>query len=179
MNDYATDVIDLGCHPHGTDVSVGPLLRRFTPKRFYGFDPYPDTREQAFVTHPLGGALISIRRQAAWTYDGLIMMTVGETAILSTVIVERAVQGRDLEVECFDLAVFLQNIADDETKDARSIVVKFDVEGAEYDLLHHLHATGADELVKLALVEWHAVPGGDTWKAELLSKLRCEVQPWQ
>lgn len=173
----ATDVIDLGCHPHGTQVSVGPLLRRFRPKRFYGFDPYPSTREQSFVTHPNGGTMVTIRRQAAWTYDGIVRLNVAETG--STLIVERGVQGVELEVDCFDLAVFLQNIADDEKKDARSIVVKFNVEGAEYDLLTHLHATGTDELVKLALVEWHDVPFGEDWKADLLGRLRCEVQPWQ
>jgi hypothetical protein len=61
------------------------------------------------------------------------------------------------------------------------MVVKFDVEGAEFPLLEAMHERGVDKLVDLILVEWHDHKmGGDfvLRRSILEAKLRTKVQEW-
>ena len=55
------------------------------------------------------------------------------------------------------------------------IILKLDCEGSEYDLLRHLIKTGADTMLKLAWIEWHAPDRG----RELIEgEIACEIREW-
>lgn len=144
-------MVDLGCAPHGTDISVQPLIERFHPRVLYGFDPL-----QRDVIAEQDGTRVVLSPRAAWTHDGYVG------------IVEDGIRTQVFESEagcvpCFDLARFLSELPDEE------IVLKLDVEGGEYELLPHLHATCVDERVSLCLVEWHG---------EGRVALRCPIEEW-
>jgi FkbM family methyltransferase len=159
-------VVDLGCHFHPdnpSDASVVTLLARFRPALFYGFDPHPDTAETCAF---LDGGKVTIRRQAAWTFDG-------ETGYYANGITSRLEDDGE-PVACFDLAAWLTV--------SGPVTMKMDVEGAEYELLEHLIATGADRNVERLLVEWHEPPiGPKQWKRRqrrILAALDCPVEDW-
>jgi Methyltransferase FkbM domain len=147
--------------------AIGPLLERFKPDLFYGFDPHPATELRMGVGSD-GKFLTSIliARKAAWVYDGVVPFV---PAGLRSRIDE---EGES--VVCFDLARFLLELPEDE------IIVKMDIEGAEKLVLEHLIATGADRRISLLLVEWHDhrdfVETFD--RADLIARLHCPIEEW-
>lgn len=153
-------VVDLGCVDYFApepgfpdDLSIGPLIERFQPEVLYGFDPL---LEEADVDIR-AGTLVLLEPKAAWTYDGFVGI---RPRGMSTNVFETPVG----TTPCFDLARFIRGLPEDE------IVVKFDVEGAEYPLLQHLHRTGADERIALILMEWHD---------EARISVRCPIEEWE
>jgi FkbM family methyltransferase len=168
-----TIVVDLGCATHEDEESIAKLTGRFHPAMYYGFDPWPDMREQ---TEPR----LQILRRAAWTYDGIVELALGSWREWdATVVREKNGRGewhRTTMVPCFDLARFLAELPSKHT-----LVVKMDVEGAEFPLLQHLIDTDTDVLIDLLLVEWHdekMVPRPD--RRMLIEALRCgAVEEWQ
>lgn len=144
-------VVDIGCmtHPaHPEDESQNRLIERFRPEVYYGFDPHPDTPEHLVSVDP-SGTRIEIRRAAAWTFDGLVGLSLPPRVLnpLRTCVDRDAIDA----VECFDLARWLL----EEIDCVGSVVLKMDCEGAEYELIPHLTATGAFNQVSLLLVEFH------------------------
>lgn len=165
-------VIDLGCAPHGADASIEPLLARFSPGVLYGFDPLIGHPRTALV----GDTRVDLEPKAAWTHDGFLGF------------VDQGIRSRVYEFEagtvpCFDLAAFVRSFQGEE------IVLKMDIEGAEYELVPHLCDTRTDELLSLLLVEWHCLEcgrGGDNVEGcpdcgapvAKIGGLRCRVEEW-
>lgn len=145
-------VIDLGCYEHEVSRSVEPLVERFRPRILYGFDPLlpKDSKRLLDGTHCV------LTRSAAWTREGTVGIERNGTRT-------RILEDGD-EVPCFDLARFIAALPRHER-----VVLKLDVEGAEYPLLEHLHAQGLDARLTLALVEWHA---------DARVELDCPVEEW-
>lgn len=186
-------VVDLGCFPHGHEVSIERLIERYMPDRLYGFDPYPELLEceARRVVERVGLAShhtvrIELRRLAAWTFDGEIeyARVNGERAWDSTVMREKNSrrewqQGEIVTVPCFDFALWLAGLEREPSDEP--LVVKMDIEGAEFPLLEHLHEAGADALCDLLLVEWHEHKMGAGFaerRAALARALRCAVEEW-
>lgn len=168
-----TVVVDIGCHNHPrhegrSQDSVARLIARFRPHQLFGFDPHPDMPELAGWGS--GMTTILVERKAAWTHDGLIGYTAREDLPLRS----KVGGGEGTLVPCFDLSAWLAG---------RRVVLKIDAEGAEYELLEHLHATGRDWNVERLLVEWHSPPQGPPdWEARrdrLIDVLRCPVEVWE
>lgn len=150
-------VVDLGCYPHQDIDSIGILADRYQPRLLLGFDPL--AQPELFRR---GDTVVMTVPLAAWTRSG----TVGfqEAGIDSSV---SNMGGQT--VGCFDLADLLAAF------DGEQLVVKMDVEGAEYPLLEHLHAENADARLDLLIVEWH---GDDDERDRLLPKMRCRIEEW-
>ena len=169
-------VIDLGCAPWGEEVSIEKLVRRFEPATLFGFDPA--------LIHPsqyaIGATSCVLSPKAAWTYDGWIGY---EPAAQRSALVQTG----GTPVECFDFAEFLVAMGSELEDD---LVVKMDIEGAEYELLDYLHEGGQDAGIDLLLVEWHCLScgrGGDNAdgrcpncrkKVRRITDLRCETEDW-
>lgn len=137
-------VVDCGCCNWGSERSIDRLVERFRPKVLYGFDPYPEVHDS---TYTLDGTTVIVRNAAAWTHDGTVPFVPDGTR--SHVGVDLNGYGADVDrVDCFDLAAFLPLMPG-------SVILKLDVEGAEYTLIPHLVATGAIDKVELLLVEFH------------------------
>jgi hypothetical protein len=60
------------------------------------------------------------------------------------------------------------------------VVVKMDIEGAEFPILEKMIDDGTDLLTTLLLVEWHdgVMEGFGTKKRRLLERISCAVAPW-
>lgn len=84
-----------------------------------------------------------------------------------------------LEVHCIDFAQYLKDLY--ERLDVTELLVKLDIEGAEFPVLEQLIETGADKLITKLYVEMHpnkVVEYTTTYSDELLERLSCEVVKW-
>jgi hypothetical protein len=182
-------VVDVGCFPHGHEVSVETLIDRFCPEVLYGFDPWPELMEgeQTVRLERVGAAVprevrVVLARKAAWVADGLIEIALvgGERAWDSTVMREKNSrrewqQGEITKVACFDFPAWVEGLPEGD------LIVKLDAEGAEFPLLDALHERGVDGRVSLLLVEWHDAKMNGQFAVErerLLGLLRCPVEEW-
>jgi hypothetical protein len=164
-------VVDVGCVTWlkpgqlGQEDSIGYLLKRFGPTVLYGFDPHPGLVE---MIDRVDGAVVMTSRRAAWTYDGEIALDLQANCT-------HVDAGMD-KTPCFDLARWLLELPKAE------IVMKLDVEGAEYVLLPHLIETGAIRRVNRLLVEWHVgryANGLQSDRRAIMRGIDCPVEEWQ
>lgn len=167
-------VVDLGCatYPnHPGDESMLTLLERFRPSVYYGFDPHPSVVER---DRWVGGSRTIIQRKAAWTRAGVLGF-VTTPAVGNELGSYTADAPVGETVECFDLARFLGGCV---PYASGELVLKLDVEGAEYPLLEHLVGHDIDPALSLIMVEWHEIEGGPARVLEILKQLRCPVEEW-
>lgn len=162
----AVIVVDLGCNTYaeyGEDESIHRLIRRFQPDAFFGFDPHPDTDPGRYE---IDGCPVVISRQAAWTQTGQLPFVAASlrSGVESCEHRKPPVnQSETIAVESFDFCSWLLTLPPGE------LIVKMDVEGAEYELVPALVATGADKMISLLLIEWHGPP---------LQGLSCPTEEW-
>ncbi len=149
-------VVDLGCAPHGNRHSSKELIAAYKPDLLLGFDPLAKPR-----TGFLDGSFVIVSDSAASTFCGWI-------AFHEDGIESQTSFGEDA-VRCFDLAALLRSLPGE-------VLLKMDVEGAEYPLLQHLINAGVwpDRI----LVEWHEQFYGTPEKERLLAAIPCEVEEW-
>lgn len=159
----AAIVIDLGCESHGLD-STTLLIDRFRPDLLYGFDP--GSEESVSVYR---GAALTRSSKAAWVWDGMVpFVDDGVASCLAPDGLPLLPETMQLApqpprpVECFDFSAWLERL------NRHEVVLKMDVEGAEYALLEHLIKTGMIKRVGLLLIEWH--PSAVV--------LPCRVETW-
>lgn len=151
------DVVDVGCMDFGYQDSIGSLVDTYRPRRLYGFDPHPRLDVSRRWHH---GVPVVLRQAAAWLYDGEVLFYENGTS-------SKTAEGATL-VPCIDFSGWLQ-------KHARRVVLKMDVEGAEYELLGRMADEGTDQLVEELLIEWH---GDDTQAAAITARLACPTRQW-
>jgi FkbM family methyltransferase len=148
-------VIDVGCARWGNDYSIERLIQWYHPDVLIGFDPAKDVAKAMPRADVLATAKtqVILRREAAWVYDGEVRFM--EDGLNSQV--------GDAEhwplVRCVDLARVIEELPEG------PVVLKLDAEGAEYDLLEHLIATGAAARLTRLLVEWHPTGQGERRRA--------------
>lgn len=148
-------VVDLGCKNWGgEDESLNKLIDRFHPDLYFGFDPHPEITEG--VTR-IGDTTVIICNKAAWISCGT--QTFRESGISS-----RVINGGSWQVETFDVSSFLRSLPECE------LIVKMDMERAEYPVLGQLLSDGTHERIDKLLIEWHG--------AEHIGGIREWVENW-
>lgn len=147
-------VVDLGCATIGTEESVLKLTRRFRPLLLFGFDPLVTPGQRV-----VDSTVIIESAAAAWTCDGFVSWHADTTRSRVVSDDESAVA-----VQAFDLNAWLRVLPS-----TAEVLLKLDVEGAEYPLLERLHDDGLDEGLNRVIVEWHA---------EERVELNCPVEEW-
>ncbi len=169
-------VVDLGCCAHEGDQSVEPLVERFKPRVLLGFDPLL----HAARSYKIDDTLVVLKAEAAWTYDGVIDLAVGYGSSLDATVVrdkhDRGEWDETTQVPCFDFVEWLRYQHHREAK-----VLKLNIEGAEFELLEHLHASLKDEWFDRIIVAWHDDRLGGGYperRAKLEAGLRCPVEEW-
>lgn len=172
-------VIDVGCAKHGGDESIPYLIEEFRPDVLYGFDPVGVADGDDLIED----TRVVLRRAAAWTHEGIV------TFVADGIRGHVEPWGTGELVACFDLAHFILDLPDE------PVVLKLDCEGAEYELLPHLVATGADLRLQLAWVEFHCPSCGTGWfsaddrcgrcehhepgkRSDVEAAMRCEMHQW-
>jgi hypothetical protein len=176
---FDTDiVVDLGCCTYQRGVagqqqvedSIHTLIKRFKPTLLFGFDPHPAL--QSTVGQVYGTTVIT-NRLAAWTNDEEVGL--GLAANCTHVDLDEVER-----TKAFDIAAWVRTLPE-----AR-IVLKVDVEGAEYVLLPHLIAHGLMDRFSHVLVEWHTGEYANNWdvrtdmdRETILAEIECPVEVWQ
>lgn len=165
-------VIDLGCYSHGQAKfdSLHALAEKYRPPLLLGYDPLVKPlgygRDGA---HDVSSTVVLVQPVAAWTHTGFVGFERNG--------VESRVGGLDSpQVPCFDLTALIVALA------GQNIVLKLDVEGAEFKLLEHLLVTGVSGRIGRLLIEWHDhVPSAvsvATRRSVILDLLECPVEDW-
>jgi FkbM family methyltransferase len=149
-----TVVVDLGCANYGSQDSVSALIDAYHPDKLYGFDPQPG---MDWAVELRANTLVVLDKRAAWLYDG-------EIGYHEDITRSHIVDGAE-PVACFDFSAWLKTLG-------CHVILKMDVEGAEYELLERMIADGTDQLVDELLVEWHDDDHG------LTARLACPVSEW-
>lgn len=163
-------VVDVGCASWTTkddkiEDSIMSLIQRFKPKILFGFDPIPYVNDGVGM---IEGTMVVTAQRAAWTHSGIETYAFDRNC--------SHIGGEDAKVACFDLVAFLRGLPGPE------IILKMDIEGAEYELLPHLIENDAMGNVSRLLIEWHTGKyrnDFDGWSREdIESKLTCTVEEW-
>lgn len=155
-------VIDLGCFKHYKHDSITSLVGVFRPRLLLGLDPLDTTR--SFVDRETQVTVLSM---AAWSSTGILRLR-GDG--LSTYVSDELPAPR--MTPCIDVAALL-----DVMRAFGSIVMKVDVEGAEWTLLERMIETGTDRLVAKLLMEWHEDPDRER-RTAMKRRLACPVEEW-
>lgn len=120
---------------------------------------------------------------AAWTYDGEIEFAVdntltprGSTVMQSKVAIWDTMP--HIQVKCFDLSKWLEQFKDD------LLVVKMDIEGAEFPILEKMITDGTIYIPDKLMVEFHPNKVRDyttTYKEDLIKRIKnlgVELLEW-
>ena len=150
-----TIVVDLGCADYGSQDSVRSLIDKYHPDRLYAFDPHPIVEEGRWMRK---GVSVVFCRRAAWLHDG-------DVGYHENITSSHIVSDDTDTVPCFDFSKWLAGLGE-------HVILKMDVEGAEYDLLERMIADGTDHLVDELIIEWHDDDRG------LIERLACPVKDW-
>lgn len=163
-------VIDVGCARHGGDYSIERLIDAYHPELLVGFDPAPNFQDA--MPEERHGTTVVLYAEAAWTFDGEVMFS-GEGLVAHVGGPARQQErGTQRMVPCVDLARVIMDLGEGD------LVVKFDCEGGEFDLLEHLIATGADKRCERILVEWHPVGEGER-RHRIETTIGCQLEQWR
>lgn len=105
--------------------------------------------------------------QAVWIEDGHLNFTGGSGNQGATVMVPKEVRPGET-VECLDFATWLRRFEGYE-----EVIVKLDIEGAEYPVLERLLETGAIKIITWLFVEFHPgrFPDGFQRRDKLLAAI--------
>lgn len=148
--------IDLGCYD-------GDSVEQFRNWRKLAFNPAIEWEIHAFDPNPafkeewdrIKDDSTFFYQKAAWVKDGEVLFAIdtetdgiGSTAMTS----KKAVwdSGQITSVPCFDFSEWLQQFK------GCFVVLKMDIEGAEFPILEKMIADNTDEIVGRLMVEFHA-----------------------
>jgi len=163
-------VVDLGCCGYERngrmEDSIHTLIKRFKPRILFGFDPHPALREAVGDLH---GTTVITSRRAAWTRYGKVGLEIQGNCTHVT-------EKWESMADCFDIANWMRSLPD------VNIVLKVDVEGAEYILLPYLAQAGLIDRFSRILVEWHTgeyANGYESDRASIVERISVPMEEWQ
>jgi len=154
--------IDCGFY-RGEGTSLFKKTKDFTEDFIlYGFEATPP---EELNINPEG---ITLNRKAVWTHDGILDFHISGRArgrcngVFKN---DRAKKEKVLQVPCIDFGKWIMDNFDEDD----FIVLKMDIEGAEFELLQSMIDDGSIKFINIAYIEFHHKrdPYGDI-KAYLL-----------
>ena len=89
----------------------------------------------------------------AWIYDGIIDYSlISEDNVSNSIIQYKKgyFDNKIIKVKCFDFSKFLEKF-----KEYGQVIVKMDIEGAEYEILDKVINDGNDDIITILLCEFH------------------------
>jgi len=168
--------IDLGAYDGDT---VREFLADHPKATVYAFEPNPNLGAAWLGATPSN---VHFYPWAAWTANVTREFAVDATTdspMGSTLIPEKRelwALATKVQVKCFDFSSWLKKL-----KFTKPLIVKMDIEGAEFPVLEKMIADGTDELIDELRVEWHQgkIDGKSTDDVNgLKRRLRCRVVDW-
>jgi len=97
---------------------------------------------------------VTFYKKAAWIHDGTVRLYLGDYSFSSTINSSKITnirQDRYVDVDCLNISNFILNNFDKDDY----IILKIDIEGAEYKLLNHMLSTNALTYINDLFVEFH------------------------
>lgn len=165
---------------------VEKYLNRFkTFHKVYVFEPNP------IFHNSYDSSGVTLINKAIWTFDGTIPFHIsrdknqvsssilsGKMSVVDGVLVP-FMHDSPINVECIDFSKWLRNTF----KHYWDLTIKFDIEGAEYEVLWKMIEDGTIGMVNHLYVEFHAdkIPGMKESHDRLINKLESlgvKVKPW-
>jgi FkbM family methyltransferase len=150
--------IDLGAYTGDTIKEFfnwAGLVGKPTDYEIFAFEPNPDLHDQMIrITRDYPNVVF--KPWAAWTFDGKLEFAKDETAtpMGSTVMhSKKAIWDvyPHVEVKCFDFSKWLKQMFNENDE----VIVKMDIEGAEFPVLEKMLKDGTITIPRLLFVEWH------------------------
>ena len=142
-------------------VNCGGHRAEYVRKLRSELDPYDDYFVHTFEPNPVYAkgyeklGRHKLHTKAVWTYDGKIRFYFQENEMSHGHSVCREKGNIDpdkyIEAECIDFGAWIKN---NFSKDDH-IIVRMDIEGAEYEVLRHIVQDGSIEYIDRLLVEFH------------------------
>lgn len=137
----------------------------------YGFEPNPKFRDKL---EALASDKVIISNRAAWIeyHTTQFALESSETPLGSTLMSGKKKiwdNNEKIDVQAFDFSAWLRQFEDD------FVVVKMDIEGAEFPILEKMIADGTDKICDYLMVEFHpnkVVEYTTTDKNILIDKLK-------
>lgn len=124
------------------------------PWEIYAFEPNPRMKETLEILAKERPNM-SVWPHAAWTAMESIKMTIRpEDRPLGSTVMHNKIdwgQGVVTNVPAMDMAFWLVT----HVEPGDQVIMKMDIEGAEFPVLDHLIKTGAINLITTLLIEWH------------------------
>lgn len=152
------------------------------PSKFsiFAFEPNPKFEQALKELQKSLENFIMFRPEAAWIEEGTMTFAKdeAESPMGSTLMKSKAeIWGKasHIEVKTFDFTEYVKQFIDD------YLIVKMDIEGAEFPILQKMHDEGTDSIMNELWVEMHPNKVRDyttTYSNELKAKLRCIVKDW-
>lgn len=138
--------IDCGC---SDGRSILKYKEVFSDYDFYGFDIldiYNKEWKKLSEKHN-----IKFIKKAVWISDGIIKYSRTERIDGATIMGNKwnYDKNNEKEIESIDFSKWLEQFKDDE------VVIKFDIEGAEEDVLEKIISDGNYQMIKRIYIEWH------------------------
>jgi FkbM family methyltransferase len=133
--------------------------RLFPDHSLFAIEPNPSLLPSLHTTALQIGRPVHVIWGAAWIADGEIDLFMSDRHEASTVMPGKATYEqygwrrsttRSRSVPCFDFASWLAGLTE-----GADVVVKMDIEGAEYPVLDRMMETGAINWVTDLFCEWH------------------------
>lgn len=151
--------IDLGAYTGDTIQQFHSwMLISDNPNKYtiYAFEPNPDlTKQMKDVASQYKNVIF--KPWAAWIFDGRIEFAKDQTATpMGSTVMESKAAIWDIhphvKVKCFNFPQWLKQMF----KEDDEVIVKMDIEGAEFPILEAMLANGSITIPKKLLVEFHA-----------------------
>lgn len=147
--------IFLDCGAHKGESAL-MFLKRFKNSDIFvihSFECNPSSIEKFKSVHK-GNDKITLHEKAVWTHSAGLSFYLGESSGCSTIKSKRSGnldKNNPIFVESLSLSEFIKNNFDIED----NIILKIDIEGAEYEVLQDLIDTGTIKYIKQLFGEWH------------------------
>jgi FkbM family methyltransferase len=177
-------LVDCGANIGGV---LEKLSDRFASRRIFAFEPNPLLIPRLSESARLPGRTVELLQQAVWNRDERRDFYLGhhesstllEGKVVPPIYDRQIDYGHPISVQCIDFSRWLASLG----AEPQSIVVKMDIEGAEYPVLEHLLEQGTVHFISKLLVEWHydRFPGMFRRRHDrLLAALsqQVEIEPW-
>ena len=148
--------------------------------KIYTFEPNPKFFNcyLNFKNHQLIKKLVWIENSFVDFYIDNSRKSPGSTALKQKTIVQKWCNYTILKVESIDFSLWLNN----NFKSEDEIILKMDIEGAEYDVLNKMFQDKTIQMIKKLFIEWHRKKIGISRKVHnnVLDKVKeyVSVQHW-
>ena len=149
--------------------SVETLRRQFLPDHIYTFEANPNFKKfYHFKNHTL-------INKAVWIYDGEIDFYLGGDYDMGSSVIQKDNTGKSIKVPCIDFSKWII----DNFKKEDEIILKMDIEGAEYKVLGKMIDDGSTDYINQFLVEIHHNKYPEIATKEEIDKiLKLKIEIW-